>query len=323
MSVGLWNNPCELSTLAHNARAVCALANRRYSRAMTRIAVVGPGAVGATFGAAAERAGHAVALCGRREAPPPLVELPDGTEHALAERVGADPSAATPVPWVLLAVKTHQTASAAGWLAALCDDRTVVAVLQNGVEHRASVEPIAGAATVLPAIVWCPSEAVEPGRVRQRGEAQLSVPDEPAGAALADLLDGAARVDLVADFRTEAWRKLVLNAVAAVMVLTGRRAEVYREPEQLELARRIAQECVAVGRAEGARLGPEAVDEVIGRVASFPPDLGTSMLFDRLAGRRLEWDARNGVISRLGAAHGIPKPVSDAVSAELAALDPT
>ena len=60
----------------------------------------------------------------------------------------------------------------------------------------------------------------------------------------------------------------------------------------------------------------------MGRIAALPPDLGTSMLFDRLAGRPLEWEARNGVISRLGARHGIPTPVSDRVAAELAALDP-
>ena len=33
-----------------------------------RVAVVGPGAIGATFGAAAEEAGHEVVLCGRRPA---------------------------------------------------------------------------------------------------------------------------------------------------------------------------------------------------------------------------------------------------------------
>jgi 2-dehydropantoate 2-reductase len=288
---------------------------------MTRIAVVGPGAVGATFAAAAERAGNDVALYGRRSAPAPVVELPDGQEHRLAGQVRADPSAVAPLPWVLLATKTHQTAGAAEWLAALCDGGTVVAVLQNGVEHRELVGPFAGAATVLPAIVWCPSETVAPGRVRQRGPARLSVPDEPAGNALAALLEGGAQVDVVADFRTEVWRKLCLNAVAAPMVLAGRRAEVYREPGQLELARAIAEECVAVARAEGARLGPETVDEVIAQIAGFPPDLGTSMLFDRLAGRRLEWEARNGVISRLGARHGIPTPVSDDVARRLAGLD--
>jgi 2-dehydropantoate 2-reductase len=290
---------------------------------MTTIAVVGPGAVGATFGAAAERAGQEVTLCGRRPAAAPVVELPGGDEHALGARVRGDPSAATPVPWVLLAVKTHQTAAAADWLRALCEPGTVVAVLQNGVEQRALVEPLAGPSTVLPAIVWCPSEVISPGRIRQRGPARLSVPDAPAGAELAALLDGAAQVDVVADFHTEAWRKLCLNAVAAPMVLAGRRAEVYREPGQLELARGIAEECVAVGQAEGARLGPETVDDMIGQIATFPPDMGTSMLFDRLASRPLEWDARNGVISRLGARHGIPTPVSDDVVRQLAALDAT
>jgi 2-dehydropantoate 2-reductase len=52
-----------------------------------------------------------------------------------------------------------------------------------------------------------------------------------------------------------------------------------------------------------------------------PPDLGTSMLFDRLAGRPLEWEARNGVISRLGARHGIPTPASDGIVRALQALD--
>jgi 2-dehydropantoate 2-reductase len=288
---------------------------------MTDVAVVGPGAIGATFAAAAERAGHAVALCSRRPCPAPVVELPDGQEHALAGHVQSDPSAAEPVPWVLLAVKTHQTARATRWLERLCGAGTVIAVLQNGVEHETLVAPLAGPATVLPAIVWCPAETVTPGRVSQRERARLSVPETPAGAALSALLGDHARVDRVADFRTEAWRKLCLNAAAAPMVLTGRRAEVFREPAALALARRLAEECVAVGRAEGARVGPETVEEIVGQITALAPDQGTSMLFDRLAGRRLEWDARNGVIARLGAHHAIPTPVSDRVTAQLTALD--
>jgi len=50
-----------------------------------------------------------------------------------------------------------------------------------------------------------------------------------------------------------------------------------------------------------------------------PPDLGTSMLFDAEAGRALEWDARNGVVRRLGALHEIRTPISDVVVPLLAA----
>jgi 2-dehydropantoate 2-reductase len=50
-----------------------------------------------------------------------------------------------------------------------------------------------------------------------------------------------------------------------------------------------------------------------------PADAGTSMLVDREAGRALEWDARNGVVARLGAQHGIPTPISDVLVPLLAA----
>lgn len=289
-----------------------------------RVAVVGPGAIGATFAAAAEEAGHDVILCGRRPAAAPVVERPDGSEHTLASPVLADPEGglATPVPWILLAVKAHQTPGAAGWLQALCGPETTVAVLQNGVEHRALVGPFAGDATVLPAVVWCPAEVVAPGRVRQRGEAQLTVPDEPAGAALAALFDGGgASVHPSADFATEAWRKLVLNAVAGLMAVTRRRAEVFTSDGIRDLAGRLAEECVAVGRAEGADLGGGEAGAVVERLLAMPPDLGTSILFDRLAGRPMEWDARNGVVCRLGRAHGIATPVSDVLVPLLAALD--
>ena len=287
---------------------------------MTRIAVIGPGAVGVTFGAAAERAGHDVALYGRAPGPAPVLELPGGEEQRLAGAVRDDPAGA--VPWVLLAVKTHQAAGAAPALGRLADgDRTTVVVLQNGVEHRALVTPHAHGAAILPGIVWCPSERRSPERTIQRGPARVSVPDDDAGRAFAALLGDAAEVVTVPDFRTEAWRKLMLNATAAPMVTEGRRAEVFGEPEHLATARGLAEEAAAVARAEGADIRDEHVEEVLATLTTMPPDLGTSMLFDRLAGRRLEWEARNGVVARLGRAHGIPTPVTDAACARLAALD--
>jgi 2-dehydropantoate 2-reductase len=103
------------------------------------------------------------------------------------------------------------------------------------------------------------------------------------------------------------------------MVLAGRRAGMFREDDARALAARLGKECVAVGRAEGARLSDGLAEEIAGDLAGMPPDLGTSMLYDRQAGRELEWEARNGVIQRLGREHGIPTPVSDVIVPLLAA----
>ncbi|MEG3181475.1 ketopantoate reductase C-terminal domain-containing protein [Sphingomonas sp. LT1P40] len=70
-------------------------------------------------------------------------------------------------------------------------------------------------------------------------------------------------------------------------------------------------ECIAVGRAEGAQLDDALADRVVAGYRADPADAVNSILADRLAGRPTEADARNGVIARLGAHHGIATPLND------------
>jgi 2-dehydropantoate 2-reductase len=173
---------------------------------------------------------------------------------------------------------------------------------------------------VVPAAVWIPSETQPTGWVRVRAEPRLVLPDTDAAATLAELLRGAGiTVELEPDFTTAAWHKLVVNAVVGVMVLTGRRAGIFRREDVAALARRYLTECVAVARAEGAKLDDTVIDEIVSMLAQAPPDMTTSMLTDRQADRPLEWDIRNGVIRRKAAAHGLVTPISDVVVPLLAA----
>jgi 2-dehydropantoate 2-reductase len=286
---------------------------------MTRVAVVGPGAIGATFAAAVQEAGHELRLCARRPLERIAIERDDGARLDLEAPILTEPDSAGPVDWVLLAVKAHQNEGAHGWLRVLCGPSTTVVVLQNGVEHREQVEPLVGGATVVPAIVWVPAEVVEPGLVRVRGAARAMVSDDDPGRAFAGLLGDAAEIQLVDDFVTEAWRKLCANAVAGLMALAGRRSGMFAREDVRALGRRLAREVAAVARAEGADLPDDAADDVVADLAALPPDVGTSILFDRLANRPLEWEARNGVVQRLGARHGITTPISDVIVPLLAA----
>jgi len=290
---------------------------------MASVALVGAGAIGLSFATVLEEAGaHDLVVCARR----PLgrvvvVQEESGAEAELRAPVVTDPlELAGPVDWLLLAVKAHQTAGAAAWLERLCGAFTKVVVLQNGVEQRRLVEPLARGAEVIPAIVWLPAEMVEAGRVLARGQAHMLVPDVDGGRELVRLYEGtSARIEPVEDFLSESWRKLTGNAVAGLMVLSLRRAAMFRRDDVAELSHRLALECIAVARAEGAQLPDSFADDLVENFSVYPPDLGTSMLFDREAGRELEWDARNGVIRRLGAEHSIPTPVSDVIVPLLAA----
>jgi 2-dehydropantoate 2-reductase len=292
---------------------------------MARVAVVGVGAIGAAMAAAVQAAGgQELLLCARRPVERVVVELPDGASVEVgAPRLTDAGRIDGPANWVILAVKAHQTQDAAGWLSALCAAGTTVAVLQNGIDHVERVGPLVGEAQVLPVVSWCPVEPVAPGRVRQRDVLRLAVPGGSAGEGLAALLGAHAEVTVGGEFAREAWRKLCANAVSGVMALAGRPAEIFALKDVREVARALAHECAAVARAEGVGLSEHDADDVIAWLEALPTDAGSSILTDRIAGRSLEWEARNGVIGRLGRRHGVPTPVADTVSALLHAASDT
>jgi 2-dehydropantoate 2-reductase len=288
------------------------------------VAVIGLGAIGGVAAGCLAAAGrYDLVACVRQPIERLTLDAPDGTVtlplHALT-----DPEQANPVDWVLLCTKTHATASTAPWLKALCVPSTRVAVLQNGVDHVARVAPFAGAATVLPVIVYYNGERLGADHVKLRrgADPDVIVADDDAGRAFTQLFEGTPlRVKLGKDFATLAWRKLLLNAVASpVTALTLQRQAVLRRPDIKELCLAVLEEAIAVGRAEGARLADDEAARTLATLFTFSGELGTSMYFDRLANRPLEHEALTGAIVAAGERHGIATPLNRALLALLRAI---
>lgn len=264
-------------------------------------------------------------VCGRT--PRASIELrPDGADPIVVPGpVHTDPAQLAgrlggPVDVVLLAVKATQNEQAADWLARLCDAHTIVVVLQNGVEQLEQVQPHCPQSPVIPGIVWYSAETQPDGWVRLRGEAALVLPSGPSAHTVAELLRGAGcRVDCDPDIITAAWHKLLTNALAGFMALSRRRSGMFRRDDVAALARRYVAECLAVARAEGARLPDGIVDELPDMFRNVPEDMSTSILADAESHRPMEWDIRNGVIIRKARAHGLATPISDVLVPLLAA----
>lgn len=286
------------------------------------IAIVGVGAIGGVCAAHLQAAHYDLVCCVRQPFEALHVRGPSGVLRA-RPRVETDPQQLAPAAWLLLATKAHQIHGAAPWLCALIGPETTVAVLQNGVEHVARVAAWVGPERVVPVVVDCPATLRSAGRIEQRREARLVVPDFPNGRAFAALFDGTAvAVRTVEDWPTAAWQKLCINSVGAIAALAGRPLSELKHRGRAELARALAHECAAVARAEGADVPREFAEDVAER--ALRSDGLPSILADRLAGRPLEIEARNGAVVRFGAQHGIPTPVNARVCALLAHahLDP-
>jgi 2-dehydropantoate 2-reductase len=289
---------------------------------LTKVAVIGGGAVGGLVAAAAQAQGHDTVLCVRT--PFPALEVKsNGAIRTVPVRIATDPEQEQPAEWVLLATKAQDTASAAPWLRRFTGPETIVAVLQNGIDHGDRVRPFIGQAKVLPALVYTSVERIGPGRIVHHAGSQIFVPEGRAGAALASLLGGGGiEVVLEPDFLTASWRKLLANAAAnPITALTIRRIGVMREPKIRELALGIFRETLAVARAAGANLTENDVAAMVERYDTLTETSGSSMLYDRLAGRPLEYEALSGAVVRMADRHNIPVPLNRAMLALLEALD--
>ena len=298
------------------------------------VAVVGLGSIGGVAAGCLAKAGrHRVVACVRQPVARLKLDWPDGAaELPLCSLT--DPAEAEPADWVLLCTKTQDTAAAAPWLARLCAPATSVAVLQNGIDHTARVAPLAHGAKVVPVIVYYNGERLvqdrKPDRdvkllhvrLRQGADQDLLAADDEAGRAFTQLFEGTPlRVRNSADFATAAWRKLLINAIASpITALTLQRQAVLRRPDIKEVCLAILSEAIAVGRAEGAKLTDDEAERAMAALFTFPPDAGTSMYFDRLAGRPLEHMALTGAIVAAGERHGIATPINRALLTLLAAI---
>ena len=288
------------------------------------VAVVGLGSIGGVAAGCLAVAGrHNVIACVRKPIERLTLDGPDGVAE-VPLRALTDPAQAEPADWVLLCTKTHQTQAAAPWLARLSAPATRVAVLQNGIDHVVRVAPLVNGAAVVPVIVYYNGERLAPDRVRLRqgADQDFVVANDAAGRAFAELFEGTPlRVRLGDDFTTLAWRKLLINAIASpITALTLQRQAVLRRPDMQALCLAILDEAVAVARAGGVPLADDEPARTLQTLFTFSGELGTSMYFDRLAGRPLEHEALTGAIVAAGEKYGIATPINRALLALLSAI---
>lgn len=290
----------------------------------SQVAVIGGGGLGSLFAARAAVCGADVTVCVRTPIDTLRLDglLGDGEVPA---RLVTSPDAVGPTEWVFLTTKAYDTESAVPWLDALVDPDSTLVVVQNGVDQVERLRPLVPATVpIIPTLAYVSVEPLAPGQFIHRVGNLVIVPEDEATERLAALLaDAGFDLRRDPDFRTAAWRKFLGNLVGnPITALTLRRVDVIREPGIQELIRRMLEEAIAVGIAEGAKLDDGDVERTFEAFRNFSGgETGSSMLFDRFAGRRIEHELMSGYIVRAGRRHGIPTPVHDVLWPLLEAID--
>jgi 2-dehydropantoate 2-reductase len=296
-----------------------------------KVAVLGAGAVGGYLGACLANGGADVTLIARgahlevmRQHGLTLV-TPDGDRSTVKVHATDDPASIGPVDVVLFLVKSYDTEAAALRLPPLIGEGTGVISLQNGIDNEAKIAAAVGEEHVLGGSAYILAAIESPGVVRS-GRARIVVgelkggPPTPRVERFVEVARaGGIDAQAGADVTTTKWEKYVLlvafSAVTAATQLTI--GDIRASEAASNMLREVMTEAWTVGRAKGVPLADDLVDRQYNLVMAQKDDEAASLRHDLLTGHRMELEALQGTLRRLGRETGIATPWTDATYAIL------
>lgn len=297
-----------------------------------KVVVYGAGAVGGALGARFADGGADVTFIARGAHLEALqsrgltLVTPEGERSTHVVRAVGDPrEVGGPVDVVLFLVKSYDTDAAAARIGPLLHDDTAVLSLQNGVSNEERIAALVDPKQVLGGAVYILAAITEPGVVRTGkarivvGELQPGPPSERVESIVAAARAGGIAADASSDVRIVKWEKYVLlvgfSAVTAATQLTI--GDVRASQASSEMMRSIMAEAWQVGRALGIPLADDLVDRQQALVLAQKDTEATSLRHDLITGHRMELDALQGTLRRLGRETGVATPWTDAAYAIL------
>ncbi|WP_421725686.1 ketopantoate reductase family protein [Bauldia sp.] len=299
-----------------------------------RIAVIGAGAMGCTFGAHFAKAGVDVILFDK-DADHIAAIAANGLRFATPDRDSTVRLAATTDATVidaadvaLMLVDSAATADVVLLVVGCLGPDGFALTLQNGIGNIEALSETLGAERVVAGSTYNSAARLEPGHVLHSNTGETVIGE----------LDGhrTRRIDEVAALFADAglpievsdnvlghvWMKFVLNAaINPVSALTGLRAgEIVRTPSARQLLERLLDEILAVTAAKGITLSePNPRAAVLDH--AWERYNRPSMLQHVETGRRTEIEALNGALLKEAAALGIACPINEAVTLSIRSID--
>jgi 2-dehydropantoate 2-reductase len=302
-----------------------------------RIAIMGSGGMGGFLGGMLARAGEDVVFIARGTQLAALrgsglsVHSRLCGDFAIPVRAVGDPTEVGPVDLVIFAVKTYDLDTAAEAMRPLIGQGTVVLPVQNGVDIAERVGRTVGREHVLGGVSWVTAHVELPGVINHVQSERVVLGELPAGTSprveqvAAVLRRAGIPAEAHARIMLPIWEKFLpicgFGGLSALTRLPAGSLHTCVETRDLILgimteAEHVAQ-ALAVGLAPGAATTALAL---FAKVATAVPGMYPSLYHDLIHGRRLEVDAINGAVVRLGRARGVATPLNYAIHAALKPL---
>lgn len=272
---------------------------------MTKILVVGTGAIGGFYAGKLSQAGAEVSVLCRSDYDEVkkngiFVESYLGNFHFSPKKVLRNLSEYNEkADFILVATKVLPEISLPNLLAPVLSKNTSIVLLQNGIHIEKSVSEAFPNHHLISVIAFIGVAKIGEGKIHHQEYGRLIIGDFPFGVSaktlqLVELLK-TAQVEVAAseNIQLERWKKLVWNAAFnPISVIAGglNTTEILADEKIEKLARNIMQEICLLAEADGFELPENIVEKTIDLTRQMKP-YKTSMLLDFEAKRPLEIEA--------------------------------
>ena len=295
-----------------------------------RICVIGAGAMGGSFAALLDRAGHQVDVVDTWAEHVAAINADGLYMHgALGEHTAKVPASTVPTEtafadWVIVFTDSNNTVQAAETVASVLAPSGCVITMQNGIGNVEALCERLGTERVVGGSSMCSAASDGAGKVHFTHHVyttigELDGQDSARIQALAELLRSAGlTINIDPNITSKIWSKFLLNCgVNALCAVTGQRVgEMARVPELYAMQDRVIDEALQVTQAKGIELQDLDVRTTIKKACYYKFNK-PSMLQHVTVGKRTEIDAINGALVREARALGIPTPYNEALVALL------
>ncbi len=288
-----------------------------------KIVVVGAGGVGGAFGLALAKAGADVVFIARGKHLAAMkenglrIQGGRGEAHLFPVQATDNASGVGVADVMLYCVKLWDLETSAHDVKSAVGPHTAVIPLQNGVDAAERLAPIFGKDTVLGGVAQISASITSPGVLTQVGTTMRMVfgefdkpTSERAERFLALCQKAGFEAKLAEDIRKELWMKFIMLASNALVMVAARQplGPLRADPDMVAIFTAAYEEVIAVGRANGVNLPPDAIEPVLAFMRTAPAEIKPSMLLDLERGNRMELPWLGGKVVELGKKFGIPTP---------------
>ena len=294
-----------------------------------KIAIMGSGGLGGYLGGSLAQAGQEVTFIARGQQLEALrhkglrVRSHQGEFQLKPVQATDHPAKVGPVDLILFCVKAYDLVPAAAQMKPMVGPQTAIIPVLNGIDHLETLSQIAGEKHMLGGQTGMTAHVVEPGVVERVGKhGNLEFGEMQGGiSARCEAIEQVLGLEgvqgrAVPNIMESMWQKFAaICGVGLFSVIRGDAETLRRAPEAVDLLLAGIKEGMEVAAARGVCTDSAYLNNVKTGLKGLPGGFKPSMLVDLEHGRRLEVEALNGALSRIGREVGVPTPVNDFIYA--------